>query len=87
MRELVSPRAGEIEWRTYAERPITPNELRFRSLYSAAKHGTSSEPYRMAFMIRTMALTAAPWPKPLSWLTVPVKYRSRSGLWNANAPD
>ena len=42
MKELVSPRAGEIVWRTYAERPITPNELRFRSLYSAAKHGTET---------------------------------------------
>jgi threonine dehydrogenase-like Zn-dependent dehydrogenase len=42
VKELVSPRAGEIAWRAYTDRPITPHELRFRSLYSAAKHGTET---------------------------------------------
>jgi hypothetical protein len=32
-----------------------------------------SRRHRLAFMIRTIAFTAAPWPKPLSWFTVPMK--------------
>jgi len=38
-------------------------------------------------MILIIALRAALWPNPLNWFTVPVKYRSVSGLWKAKAPD
>lgn len=42
MRELVSPRAGIVTWRDYVERPLAPHEVRFRSRFTAAKHGTES---------------------------------------------
>lgn len=42
MKELVSPRANEVAWRGYTERPMAHHELRFRSLYTAAKHGTET---------------------------------------------
>ena len=42
MKELVSPRSGVVAWRDYAERPLAPHEVRFRSLFTAAKHGTEA---------------------------------------------
>jgi threonine dehydrogenase-like Zn-dependent dehydrogenase len=39
-RELIAPRAGEVAFRTYQRRPILADEIRVKSLYGAAKHGT-----------------------------------------------
>ena len=40
VRELIAPAPNQIAWREVAPRPLQPNEIRVRSLYGAAKHGT-----------------------------------------------
>lgn len=40
VRELIAPAPNQIAWREVASRLLQPNEIRVRSHYGAAKHGT-----------------------------------------------
>lgn len=46
VRELIAPAQGEVAFRTIEEPPLAPGELRVRTLYGAAKHGTEMALYK-----------------------------------------
>lgn len=40
VRELIAPAPGQVAWREVPRAPLQPHQIRVRSLYGAAKHGT-----------------------------------------------
>lgn len=46
LRELITPGPGELAFRTYARAELPPDQVRVRSLYGAAKHGTEMAAYK-----------------------------------------
>jgi threonine dehydrogenase-like Zn-dependent dehydrogenase len=45
-RELIADRPGHAALQEYQERPLAPDQVRIRSLYSAVKHGTELRGFR-----------------------------------------
>ena len=45
-RELITPAANQVAFREYQNGPLTARQIRVRSLYAAAKHGTEMAFYK-----------------------------------------
>jgi threonine dehydrogenase-like Zn-dependent dehydrogenase len=46
VRELIAPAPNQIAWRDVARPPLQPDQIRVRSIYGAAKHGTEMSLYK-----------------------------------------